>query len=168
MKSALMPIGLALIAPLLAWPHEGHHHGAHTHAEKERESSQLRKAALEGVNQKYLNSVKPIFAVKCLACHASGGEPPWYSILPGVHQLIERDVRESREHLDMIQDFPFGGHGTPEEDLDAIRKSILDGSMPPFRYKLVHWSSGLTDSEKTAVLKWADEGLAAINGVHQP
>lgn len=57
----------------------------------------------------------------------------------------------------MSNDFPFEGHGSPLEDLDAIEKTVNDGTMPPWNYRLMHPSSTLTDSEKSTVLRWIEE-----------
>ena len=71
-------------------------------------------------------------------------------------------MKEAKVHLDFSNDFPFEGHGSPKEDLEAIAKSIKKGTMPPFRYTVMHWGSELSTDEKEAILKWADGSLQLL------
>lgn len=121
------------------------------------------KAQLEAINQAYLKKIKPIFQMKCLDCHGTASSLPWYSKIPGPKGIIERDIREAHKHMDMDNDFPFGGHGSPQEDLYEIKEVVHDNSMPPFQYKLLHWRSGLTAEEKNKILNWIDESLAILD-----
>ena len=75
--------------------------------------------------------MKPIFQKKCLACHGTGNTLPWYASIPGPKQLIQNDIKEAKKHMDMSQDFPFLGHGTPKDDLKALKKTIKKETMPP-------------------------------------
>ncbi|MCH8227563.1 MAG: heme-binding domain-containing protein, partial [Proteobacteria bacterium] len=100
------------------------------------------------MNQAYLESVKPIFKIKCFDCHSNKTQYPWYYRLPFVKKTIDQDIQDARRHLNLSNDFPFGGHGTPKQDLEAIRSVLQDNSMPPLRYKIMHWNSELDSNEK--------------------
>ena len=56
----------------------------------------------------------------------------------------------------MSTDFPFGGHGTPFEDLKSLASTVLDDSMPPMMYKIAHEGSSLNEDEKLKILAWID------------
>lgn len=116
------------------------------------------QARIHAINRRYVEHVKPIFVEKCGDCHSSRIHYPWYYPVPGVRQLIDRDHREAMKHLDFSSDFPFGGHGSPKEDLRAIQESLRKDSMPPFRYRALHWKSKLTAEEKRIVTEWAASG----------
>lgn len=135
--------------------HEGHHEMV-MEEQKDKPSGQEQEI-LTKINENYVREIKPIFQVSCFSCHAMGTQYPWYYKIPGPKQLIDSDIREAKKHIDMTNDFPFKGHGTPSEDLDAIGKAVNKGTMPPFRYKMMHWDSGLTDEEKQAILKWVED-----------
>jgi len=111
------------------------------------------------INELYLKDVKPIFSKKCLSCHGVNNSLPWYYVLPGVKQLINSDMDEAKEHMDMSDDFPFAGHGTAEDDLKALRKTVRDDDMPPIQYLLLHWDSDLELSDKKIINGWIDKSL---------
>lgn len=71
-------------------------------------------------------------------------------------------MREAKKHMDMRKDFPFLGHGTPLEDLEAIEVILKDGSMPPWRYRIIHRGSKLTKDEIEAIRAWIDEGRGLL------
>lgn len=117
---------------------------------------------LKAINKNYLNSVKAIFKRSCFDCHSSTTNFPWYSNLPGAKQLIQSDIKEAKAHMDKSEDFPFKGHGSPKEDLEAIKKAVVDGSMPPFRYRVMHPGSKLSADEIKAIQEWVDSSLKLL------
>ncbi len=137
--------------------HEGHHHGVHSSVEKAQSADNKEKENLKIISKKYDQNVRPIFDQKCLSCHGGSSELPWYSHLPIAGSLMRHDREESVTHVDMSKGFPFAGHGTNEEDLDAILKSSNDGSMPPRSFKLLHWQSSLNENEKNQIQNWVIE-----------
>ncbi len=116
--------------------------------------AEIPPSALTHVNENYKKNVRPIFAQKCFNCHSSLGHKPWYAKIPGPKWLIEKDIKEARADLDMSQDFPFLGKGTPTDYLDVLEDAVKDGSMPPFRYRALHWDSKLNDSEIKTIQEW--------------
>lgn len=118
---------------------------------------------LERINRDYLSTVKPILSQKCLSCHGMTNTLPLYSQIPPVSWLVAHDLKEAKEHMDMTFDFPFQGHGGVDEDLEAIAKVVKKDTMPPLRYKIMHWQSYLTREEKTILLKWVQESRRLLN-----
>lgn len=116
------------------------------------------------VNANYVRDIKPIFAAKCFNCHSRFTEYPWYYAIPGVRQMIDKDVRAARADVDMSEDFPFQGKGTPSDYLDVIEDVVRDRSMPPLRYRLVHPAAALTDAERQRVLDWVEGSRKKVNG----
>lgn len=140
--------------PLIA--HEGHPHEEAGKEQKETPASQEQET-LAGINQNYVREIKPIFQNSCFNCHSTNTQYPWYYKVPGVKQLLDHDTREAKKHIDMTNDFPFKGHGTPSEDLEAIGKAVNKETMPPLRYILMHWNARLTEENKKAILQWVEE-----------
>ncbi len=118
---------------------------------------------LESINRVYLQKVKPVLQVKCLMCHGIADQVPLYAIIPPASWLVKRDMQNAKKRMDMRYDFPFLGHGAPNDDLEALAKVVREDSMPPLRYKLMHWRSGLTENEKELLLKWVQESLQTLN-----
>lgn len=115
------------------------------------------KQALQEIAAEYERTVRPFFQAKCFDCHSHQTRYPWYHQLPGIRQWIDRDIREAHQHMDMSWGFPFKGHGSPSEDLESIGEVVNKGTMPPFRYILMHWDARLTDEEKMAILQWVEK-----------
>lgn len=125
-------------------------------------SSGPSKEALAQINESYRKDVKSIFSNKCLACHGINDSKPWYYSIPGPRQLMNYDMREAKKHMDMSNDFPFAGHGSPTDDLEALKRTIEKGSMPPVRYKMIHWKSSLTEKEIEIIKDWIDKSKKLI------
>ena len=132
------------------------------HGETKKPTVEAKPDTLKLINEEYLVNVKPIFEKKCFDCHGSTTKYPWYYKVPGAKQLIEHDISESKEHLDMSNDFPFKGHGEPKDDLEAIKKSVQNKSMPPFRYRILHGDSALSEEEVKIVDAWVSRGVQLL------
>lgn len=146
-------------------------HNGEDHGQSEGEGSKAAPSApgeeqiLATINEAYLNQVKPIFQKSCTDCHSVNSNPPWYYAIPGAKQLMDYDMTESKIHLDMSNDFPFAGHGTPLEDLGAIQKVIEKDQMPPLRYRLLHWSSKITPDELKVIKTWIEFGKEELKKI---
>lgn len=153
--------GILVCATSLA--HQGHHQGEHTNVAKTEEVAPDLKKTYEEINKDYFSEVKPIFKNKCAACHSSDKAAPGYASIPIVHWIVESDRSEAKEHMEISKGFPFQGHGTPMEDLDAIKEAVTKNSMPTWLYSLFHSGSKLNDDEKNKILKWIANSQAKLN-----
>lgn len=153
MKLSFLFISLSLL--LLAGGSSAHEGARHIESQKAPSEEDL--SLLKSINAEYLTAIKSIFKRACFNCHSTQTQYPWYYSIPGIKQRIDSDIREAMKHMDMTNDFPFRGHGSPRKDFEAIRKTIQKNSMPPFRYRMMHWDAGITDAEKAVILKWIDE-----------
>jgi hypothetical protein len=151
-----------------AGAHEGHHHGSHTSIDKSENSPPGAKALYDEVNREYSASVKPIFEMKCADCHSYAVNSPWYSAIPLLHRVIENDRGEAKEHLEISKGFPFAGHGTPEEDLQAIEEVTRNGTMPTRFYRLMHPSAKLTEDEKSKIQSWVESSQKKLSTLKSP
>lgn len=153
---------IILASTSLALAHEGQSHPSKNehHALPATDDSD---EVLKTINESYIKNVKSLFQKSCFDCHSNQTKYPWYANIPGAKQLIASDVAEANSHLDMSEDFPFKGHGSPFEDLEAIRKAVTENSMPPFRYWILHNGSRLSGEEKRTVLAWVDSSIQLLN-----
>lgn len=158
-------IGLIVLTLLSSFPcnaHQGHHHSKKTRGENGMTQSQDMKHITEQINRAYLANIKHIFVKKCMDCHGNNTKYPWYYIIPIFHSVINYDIKKAKEHIDFSTDFPFISHASLEEDLSSITESIQKNEMPPFRYRLFHPTSALTDAEKQKVTQWTSESLKLL------
>lgn len=152
-KPLALAIAISMLPflPIAAWAHKDMHlNGPRTPPAVDANTRSIEQA----ISVDFQNSVKPIFEAKCIACHGQVATLPWYSSFPFAKNLIQRDLVQAKEHLDMSTGFPFGGHGSDMEDLEAIRESVDAGDMPPLRYKLLHWSARVSQEERSAIVAW--------------
>jgi hypothetical protein len=115
------------------------------------------KKILDQINELYKRNVKKIFSNKCLSCHGVNNSPPWYYHIPGAKQLMDSDMTEAKKHMDMTFDFPFKGHGSPIDDLNSLQKTVREGSMPPLKYRFMHWDSELTAKDIKDINNWINK-----------
>jgi hypothetical protein len=136
----------------------GHGKEKHLMAKKKKEEPVVLtdsfKTAYAQINIHYKKRVEPIFKGKCFDCHSSHTTYPWYYQIPGIKILITSDIKEARAHIDMDNGFPFRSHSTPLKDLVEIERSILDKSMPPLKYRILHRDAALTKKEVETIKDW--------------
>jgi len=104
----------------------------------------------------YQESIAPVLEAKCADCHTTRTRFPWYYRMPLAKGMIDLDIRKARKALDLTGGFPFAGVGTTADHVSALRDVALDGSMPPFRYVVMHWSAKLTKAERDSIVAWAE------------
>lgn len=114
------------------------------------------------INESY-KKVLPLFRRACFDCHSDQTVFPWYFKLPVVSGIITRDIEEAKSHIIFGPDYPFQGHGNLLSDLDAIFEVIRSDSMPPLRYKIMHWDSFLNKDEKNKIYQWIESAKKNLN-----
>jgi cytochrome c peroxidase len=96
-----------------------------------------------------------ILAEKCGHCHVDGTTLPFYARLPGARALMRKDIEEALDRLDLVEGLNAGPDGPVSEVMLAKTEYVIHyGSMPPMRYRLLHWTSGLGDSVEAKLLAW--------------
>ena len=92
---------------------------------------------------------------KCVHCHTSEVQLPWYGRFPVARQIVEHDIVEGMKHADYIRDFfPETPGPVSEVALAKIEYVVDQSSMPPPPYLLMHWNHFLTRSDKDALMAW--------------
>jgi len=90
----------------------------------------------------------------CYDCHSNQTRRPLYSRVAPFSWLVARDVRQGREKLNFST---WEGEGGDARDAAG---TIVDGSMPPRRYLLLHSDADLTDAERRLLV----EALQGMGG----
>lgn len=112
--------------------------------------------------QSEYQGVKHLFERGCYDCHSDQTKYPWYHKIPIIKGLIDSDIRKARKHVDFSSGFPFKGHARPADDLLDIRGELIDGDMPPWNYKLMHWGAAPSDAERDTIITWIDNSLRLL------
>lgn len=90
--------------------------------------------------------------IACYDCHSNETRWPAYSYLAPMSWLVRRDVENGRDELN------FSEWDRDADEVDDAIESLLDRSMPPRRYTLIHRDAALDDHERAILV----EALRAI------
>jgi cytochrome c peroxidase len=95
---------------------------------------------------------------KCVHCHTSEVQLPWYGVLPVARQIMEHDMYTGMKHSDFLRVFfPETPKPVDEVTLSKIEYTTLAGSMPPPPYLLMHWNHRMSEEDNAALLAWIDK-----------
>lgn len=124
------------------------------------------------------SKVAQIMQDKCMACHTTNYELPFYAKVPGIKSIIEKDYKDGLRSMDLNAEFasPALGKAVSEVVLAKMEWVIQNNTMPPAKFTAVHWTSRLTDADKKNILDWVKSsranhyatGLNAKDKVNEP
>jgi hypothetical protein len=91
----------------------------------------------------------------CFNCHSYETKWPWYASIAPMSWVVEFDVNAARETLN-FSDWKHKGDLAASSGL-----SVIQGSMPPYKYRMAHPEANLTQDESVELAR----GLNATVGV---
>lgn len=102
------------------------------------------------------SKVSEVVQDKCMSCHTTNYELPFYAKVPGIKAIIEKDYKDGLRAMDLNLEFagPAKGKAISEVVLSKMEWVIQNNTMPPAKFTAVHWSSRLTDADKKNILDW--------------
>jgi hypothetical protein len=116
---------------------------------------------------KAANSPRPLFAGaqfeapianvmqrSCVSCHSEQTAWPWYSYIPPASWMVEKDVRDGRDHFNMSRWDDYSGEKRIEI-LSEISVMVRNKQMPLPRYTLLHAEAKLNDADVSLIDKWS-------------
>ncbi|MDC1174176.1 heme-binding domain-containing protein [Bacteriovoracaceae bacterium] len=162
-KTKILVVFIFCILPICVWSHGGEDHSKRLPTEGPKKPNDSREAIYKDINKEYLKTIKHIFKKSCFDCHSNQTTYPWYYKLPIIKGIIDSDILEAKKHLDFSDDFPFKSHEGPLKDLEAIKESIAKDVMPPFKYRVFHHKSKLTEKERKQISVWIEKSLKQFN-----
>lgn len=112
-----------------------------------------------GAATKSRQAVDKIFRAKCMDCHSSQTEYPFYAQFPFAKELIDSDVRKGRAFFNLEKSFfnIDNDKRISQQTLSNIEYVINANSMPPIQYRLAHWDRWITPGDKKIILNWIAE-----------
>ena len=90
----------------------------------------------------------------CFDCHSYRTKWPWYSNISPVVFLINRDVKEGREHLNFSVWTDYDKSRMMDK-LDGIVTEVKDGEMPMSIYLPMHPEAKLSEADVKLLTEWA-------------
>ena len=92
---------------------------------------------------------------KCMACHTRGYDLPFYAKVPGIKEIIEKDYNDGIRAMSLNEDLLTGSTGAVRETVLAkMEYVVMNDTMPPAKFAIVHWGSRLSDRDKKNILDW--------------
>jgi hypothetical protein len=82
----------------------------------------------------------------CYDCHSNETDWPLYSYVAPFSWLVRSDVESGRDELN------FSEWDRDDGEADDAADEIVDGSMPPSQYTLIHPDAKLSDEEKQVLV----------------
>ena len=164
MKRIFLPFAALCAATLMAMPSEGH-------------AMEMEKRPVgQRPSMEKFQEVADIVLDKCMACHSRNYDLPFYAKIPGIRQIIEQDYRDGLRAMDLNQELVEAAKDRPVGEVAVAKMEwvILNDTMPPAKFTVVHWGSRLKDRE--TILHWVRTtraahyatGLAAKNRADEP
>jgi hypothetical protein len=100
----------------------------------------------------------------CFDCHSDETRRPWYAALPVASHLIERDVAEARGQLNLSRWTQYNPFDRADM-LDKMCQLASSGTMPPWRYRIIHPGARLSRTDVAALCAWSqDEAARLVQG----
>jgi cytochrome c len=112
-------------------------------------------------------SVGMIIARSCQNCHSERTVWPWYSYLPPVSWMIERDVHQARNRMNLSrwQDY------TTEQQMEILSRlaaEVRNHQMPIRQYLFLHPEARLSESDIRQLSEWAHNERRRLRSVDAP
>jgi len=101
-------------------------------------------------------NISSILRTSCYDCHSKQTVYPWYSKVAPASWLLAKDIREGREELNFSG---WGGSSKRNQikNLENIKEEVSSGAMPLKNYLILHRNAKLSQEQRDALVKWADD-----------
>lgn len=106
-------------------------------------------------------NVQGILKRSCYDCHSSHTKWPWYSQVAPVSWLVADDVTKGRKKLN-FSEWNKIPEAKKEARLNEVCEQTKSGEMPLPNYLMIHKEAELSQADKDALCKWADEEMKRL------
>lgn len=109
---------------------------------------------------KFLSETNPpeevsgILKSSCYDCHSDHTSYPWYNQVAPVSWWLADHIEEGREHLNFSA---WESYSPKKKDhkLEEVVETVESAEMPLNEYTWTHSEANLTDTQRKAVMDWA-------------
>lgn len=136
--------------------------GSQTQSESQETPVVNRDSLYQVLKQGFL-AVEPIFLKGCFDCHSNKTRYPWYHSLPLIKGMIDSDIRNARKRIDFSNGMPFTKLDNAADILADIKAELQSGDMPPFSYRMMHWSAKPSGADADSVNAWLNRSLQTLS-----
>ena len=100
--------------------------------------------------------VSKILQSSCVDCHSAPDlvAYPFYAKFPIAKDTIARDMLEGQKEFVLTKAQISGTELISNIALAKIATVVEEGSMPPIRYKALHWDASLNREQRQAILSY--------------
>jgi hypothetical protein len=100
----------------------------------------------------------------CFDCHSNETRWPWYSAVPVVSWLIERDVMAGRGQMNFSRWAQYNPFDRADM-LDKVCGLATSRKMPPLPYRVLHSDARLSDTDVAELCAWSrQEATRLVEG----
>lgn len=104
-------------------------------------------------------STRALAVRACFDCHSNQTRWPWYSRLAPISWMVQNHVDEGRRTLN------FSEWNTGYKEAHEASKTVLEGSMPPPGYLLLHPEARLQAAERRELARGLDATLGTMQSM---
>jgi hypothetical protein len=102
------------------------------------------------------DSIKMLIKTSCYDCHSNNTRYPWYAEIQPLAWWLNHHVEEGKNELN-FSDFAAFNTRFKSHKLDEVMDEVKEKNMPLKSYLISHSDAKLTDAQREAIIKWADE-----------
>ena len=106
-------------------------------------------------------NVKDILKRSCYDCHSGHTNWPWYSHIAPVSWLVADDVVQGRKKLN-FSEWAKMQDAKKEARLNEMCEQTRSGEMPLPNYLIIHKEAELSQTDKDALCKWAEDEMKKL------
>ena len=109
------------------------------------------------------DDVRRVLRQSCYDCHSNETHWPWYSGVAPAKWFVRGHVAEAREDLNFSAWNEIAREDRPDK-WGEVAEEVEEGHMPLRSYLILHPEARLTDTDRAALVGWAERQAAADEG----
>lgn len=108
---------------------------------------------LNNINDPHFKKAATILATKCVDCHSTNAQLPFYANLPLAKNLIRTDINDGIERFNLDNKLRKNSKFS-ELELARLESVLYNNSMSPTRYIILHWNKQFNKEDKQIIKDW--------------
>ena len=100
--------------------------------------------------------VMGILESTCYDCHSNNTTYPWYNNIAPVNYWIADHIEHGKGHLN-FSEWDKYDEGKKDHKLEEVIETVESAEMPLNEYTWTHAEARLSESQRKAIIEWAEE-----------